>query len=73
MPRPSAKPSRRSPTACAAVCLTSALPKSERILLKVEKDDYPAAEYLNRINQAQAVFVASKKLLAARYPALGLS
>ncbi|MCE0524153.1 MAG: hypothetical protein LV480_14705 [Methylacidiphilales bacterium] len=43
------------------------------LLLQVEKDNYPASEYLDRINQAEAVFVASKNLLAARYPSLGLS
>jgi HPt (histidine-containing phosphotransfer) domain-containing protein len=42
------------------------------LLLHVEKGSYPAAEYLDRINQAHAVFIASKKLLAARYPSLGL-
>jgi HPt (histidine-containing phosphotransfer) domain-containing protein len=43
------------------------------LLMHIEKGDYPAGEYLDRINQAQAVFVASKKLLAARDPSLGLS
>jgi hypothetical protein len=38
------------------------------LLLQVEKGTYPAGEYPARIDQAQAVFVASKKLLAARYP-----
>lgn len=42
------------------------------LLLHVEKGTYPAGEYLDRINQAHAVFVASQKLLAARYPSLGL-
>jgi HPt (histidine-containing phosphotransfer) domain-containing protein len=42
------------------------------LLLHVEKEIYPAGEYLDRINQAHAVFVGSKKLLAARYPSLGL-
>ena len=43
------------------------------ILLQVEKGTYPPGEYVDRINQAEAVFVASKKLLAERYPALGLA
>jgi len=43
------------------------------ILMQVEKGTYPPGEYLSRINQAQAVFVASKKLLAARYPSIGLA
>ncbi|HEV3272194.1 MAG TPA: hypothetical protein VGZ93_08440 [Candidatus Methylacidiphilales bacterium] len=43
------------------------------ILLQVEKDAYPASEYLSRIDQAEAAFLASKKLLAARYPSLKLS
>jgi len=42
------------------------------LLLQVEKGAYPAGEYLDRIDQAHAVFVASKKLLAARYPSIGL-
>jgi len=43
------------------------------LLFHVEKGAYPAGEYLDRIDQAQAVFVTSKKMLAARYPSLGLS
>jgi HPt (histidine-containing phosphotransfer) domain-containing protein len=43
------------------------------LLLQLEKDNYPAGEYPGRVDRAQAVFVASKKLLAARYPSLGLS
>jgi len=43
------------------------------ILMQIEKDAYPAAEYQGRVDQAMAVFVASKKLLAARYPSLGLA
>ena len=42
------------------------------ILFQVEKEAYPASEFLGRIDQAYAVFLASKKLLAARYPGLGL-
>jgi HPt (histidine-containing phosphotransfer) domain-containing protein len=43
------------------------------LLLHVEKGTYPAGEYLDRINQAEAVFLASKKLLAARYPSIGIA
>ena len=43
------------------------------LLFQVEKGAYPAGEYLERIDQAHAFFVASKKLLAARYPSIGLS
>jgi len=43
------------------------------LLLHVEKGTYPAGEYLDRINQAEAVFIASKKLLAARYPSIGIA
>jgi len=43
------------------------------LLMHIEKGTYPAGEYLERIDQAQAVFVASKEALAARYPSLGLS
>jgi HPt (histidine-containing phosphotransfer) domain-containing protein len=42
------------------------------LLMQVEKGSYQAGEYLDRVNQAHTVFVASKKLLAARYPSLGL-
>jgi hypothetical protein len=42
------------------------------ILLEVEKGPYESADYLGRINKAEEVFLASKKLLAARYPALKL-
>jgi hypothetical protein len=41
------------------------------ILLVVEKGPYESSEYLTKINQAEEVFVASKKLLSERYPALG--
>ena len=43
------------------------------ILLQVEKGPYPSGEYLDRINQAETAFVASKNLLAARYPSVGLA
>jgi len=43
------------------------------LLFQVEKGTYPASEYLDRINQAEAVFLASKKLLAARYPSIGIT
>jgi HPt (histidine-containing phosphotransfer) domain-containing protein len=41
------------------------------ILVQIEKGTYPPAEYADRVNQAQSVFIASKKLLAERYPSLG--
>src|SRR5271170_2152047 len=40
------------------------------LLMQVEKGSYQAGEYAGLIDQAYAVFVASKKLLAARYPSL---
>ncbi len=43
------------------------------ILLQIEKSTFLAGEYQQRLDQAQAAFVASKKLLAERYPSLGLS
>ena len=43
------------------------------LLLHVEKGTYLAGDYLDRIDQAQAVFVASQKLLATRYPSLGFT
>jgi HPt (histidine-containing phosphotransfer) domain-containing protein len=43
------------------------------LLFHVEKGSFLAGEYLDRIDQAQAVFVTSKKMLATRYPSLGLS
>jgi HPt (histidine-containing phosphotransfer) domain-containing protein len=43
------------------------------LLLHVEKGTYLAGEYPDRIDQAQAAFVTSQKLLATRYPSLGLS
>ena len=43
------------------------------ILMQVEKGTYSAGEYQERVDQAMAVFLASKKLLAARYPSIGLT
>jgi HPt (histidine-containing phosphotransfer) domain-containing protein len=43
------------------------------MLVQIEKGTYSAGEYQDRIDQTQAIFVASKKLLAARYPSLGLA
>ena len=43
------------------------------LLMQIEKGSFLAGEYLDRIDQAQAVFVTSKKMLATRYPSLGLS
>ena len=43
------------------------------LLMQVEKGTYPAGEYIARIDQAEAVFIASKHLLAARYPSIGIA
>ncbi len=43
------------------------------ILLIVEKTPFVSSEYLGHINAAEAAFVASKKLLAARYPSVGIA
>jgi hypothetical protein len=43
------------------------------ILLQIEKGTYEPGEYPALLEQARSVFVASRKLLAARYPALGLN
>ncbi len=43
-----------------------------KILLKIEKDDYSPADYPAMVDDAEKAFVASKKLLAARYPSLKL-
>jgi HPt (histidine-containing phosphotransfer) domain-containing protein len=43
------------------------------VLLQVEKGTYSTGEFTALIDQAQAVFIASKKLLAARYPSLRLA
>jgi HPt (histidine-containing phosphotransfer) domain-containing protein len=42
------------------------------LLMHIEKGTYPSGEYQDKIDQAQAVFVTSKILLATRYPSLGL-
>ena len=42
------------------------------ILMQIEKGPCPASEYPGKLDQAYAVFVASKKVLAERYPSLGL-
>jgi HPt (histidine-containing phosphotransfer) domain-containing protein len=42
-------------------------------LLFIEKGDYAAADYMKLIDEAEAAFVASRKMLAARYPSLGIS
>jgi HPt (histidine-containing phosphotransfer) domain-containing protein len=42
------------------------------ILMKIEKDAYPAEEYPALISQAENAFVASRKLLGERYPSLKL-
>jgi HPt (histidine-containing phosphotransfer) domain-containing protein len=43
------------------------------LLMQVEKGPYESSEYQARIAHAEAVFIASKKLLAERYPGLGLA
>lgn len=43
------------------------------ILMQIEKGVYQSGEYLNLIDQAHTVFIASKKLLAARYPSIGIA
>jgi len=43
------------------------------VLLQLEKGPYESSEYQDRVAQAEAVFVASKKLLAERYPGIGLN
>ena len=43
------------------------------ILLTVEKTPFASGDYASLINQAEAAFVASKKLLAARYPSVGIA
>jgi HPt (histidine-containing phosphotransfer) domain-containing protein len=43
------------------------------LLQHVEKASYSASEYVSRIEEAEAVFIASKELLAARYPSIGLA
>ncbi len=42
------------------------------LLFHVEKGTYPTNEFVAKIDQAKAVFEASKKLLAERYPGIGL-
>jgi HPt (histidine-containing phosphotransfer) domain-containing protein len=42
------------------------------LLAQLEKGQYQPAEYQDRIDQARAIFVASKKILAERYPSLEL-
>jgi len=42
-------------------------------LLRLEKENFPAAEYAAMLCETEKVFAASKKLLAARYPSLRLS
>jgi len=43
------------------------------VLLHIEKDSYPPAEFPGEVEKAWTVFLASKKLLAARYPSLRFS
>ncbi|MEJ0001140.1 MAG: hypothetical protein WDO13_19460 [Verrucomicrobiota bacterium] len=43
------------------------------ILQYIEKGPCTAAEYPKKLAEAQVAFVASRKLLAARYPSVGIS
>jgi HPt (histidine-containing phosphotransfer) domain-containing protein len=43
------------------------------ILMDIEKNALGPEQFKARLDQAQAVFVVSKKLLAERYPGLGLA
>ena len=43
------------------------------LLLQIEKGTYAPAEFPALLEQARAVFIASRKLLAERYPGIGLS
>ena len=43
------------------------------ILVKIEKEPFASADYSQLVAQAEAVFVASKKLLAERYPGIGIN
>jgi len=43
------------------------------MLLHVEKGEYSESEYPELIVKAEAAFVASKKMLGARYPSLRIS
>jgi len=43
------------------------------MLLHIEKGDYSNDDYPGLIDKAQSAFEASKKMLAKRYPTLGIS
>jgi len=43
------------------------------ILLHVEKGDYAAVEYPGLLDKSEAAFIASRKMLGARYPSLKIS
>jgi len=43
------------------------------LLLQIEKGTYEPSEYPARLEQARLVFIASRKLLAERYPGIGLT
>lgn len=47
--------------------------KVASVLLQLEKRDYSSNEYLGLIDQAKAAFDASKKMLAERYPSIGIA
>src|SRR5260221_371597 len=42
-------------------------------LVQIEKGNYASGEYPGLVDKAQADFVTSRKMLAARYPSAGLS
>ena len=44
-----------------------------KVLLQIEKDEYPPGDYPALVEKAGELFVASTKLLGGRYPSLKLS
>ena len=42
------------------------------LLVKVEKGPFESSQYQDLVAQAEEVFLASKKLLAERYPGIGI-
>jgi HPt (histidine-containing phosphotransfer) domain-containing protein len=44
-----------------------------KVLQKIESKDYQPPEFTGLVDEAISVFHASNKLLAARYPALGIT
>jgi HPt (histidine-containing phosphotransfer) domain-containing protein len=43
------------------------------ILMQIEKGPYESADYQGMLDRAQSIFHVSKKLLAERYPSVGLT